>query len=87
MGYDQKYGQVTTERGSIPVDEPVIVFRAQDTMAPGAVYAYLTLCKQGGASEVHIDGVRAVYEALIQWQNSHPGQVKIPDTTREQVPE
>ena len=33
MGIDAKYGRVTTERGDIGEDEPVVVFRAQDNQS------------------------------------------------------
>jgi hypothetical protein len=34
VAVDRKYGRVTTERGTIGEDEPVIVFRAQSSSWP-----------------------------------------------------
>jgi hypothetical protein len=49
MGYDRKYGQVTTEHDDIPDDEPVIVFRARDRFVPAMLGYYLAACERGGA--------------------------------------
>jgi len=43
MGYDGKYGKVTTEHGNIPDDEPVIVFRGRDKIIPAMLRFYLEM--------------------------------------------
>lgn len=40
MGYDSKYGKITTEFGNIPEDEPVFILRGQDKLADFALREY-----------------------------------------------
>jgi hypothetical protein len=82
MGFDLKYGVVTTEHGEIPDDEPVIVFRARDVKTLGVLTHYLKLCDQGGSPDRHL---RIIAENLVQfarWQEGHPGRLRIPDSER-----
>ena len=80
MGYDGKYGQVTTERKEIPEDEPVIVLRAQDRYMLAALRSYWQACTEGGAGEEHLAAVAETRERVIRWQRANPGKVKVPDT-------
>lgn len=84
MSYDRKYGQVTTERGSIGEDEPVVVFRAQDRLLPALLHAYWQLCDEAGTGMHHLHVISQRIADIQAWQESHP--VKTPDTTPEQVP-
>ena len=43
MGYDGKYGKVTTENKVIPEDEPIFILRGQDILACNAVREYAEL--------------------------------------------
>lgn len=78
MGYDNKYGAVTTEHGSIPDDEPVFVFRSQDALLPEVLSHYRQLCAEAGSPQRHlvlIDEGRARVEA---WQDGH--RTRVPDS-------
>lgn len=51
-GVDLKYGKITTERGSIPDDEPVFLIRASDSCAADAIVEYHRIaCEQGATTE------------------------------------
>jgi hypothetical protein len=85
MGYDGKYGRVTTEFGDIPDDEPVIVFRARDMHTRAVLTHYLQLCDQSGSFSSPVRHLRLVADTLarfISWQEANPGQVKMPDSVR-----
>jgi hypothetical protein len=80
MGYDGKYGQVSTERKEIPEDEPVIVIRAQDALACPLITAYFDLCARRGVGPEHQAAVEQTYTVFADWQEAHPDLVKVPDT-------
>ena len=82
MGYDAKYGNVTTTHGSIPDDEPVIVFRARDTTTPDLLAYYLMRCVKKGSPKRHLDLIVATIERFRRWQVENPDQVKVPDSER-----
>jgi hypothetical protein len=82
MGFDGKYGRVTTEHGDIPEDEPVIVFRAQDKLLPMVLAFYKTCCKSSGSPERHLDLIDESYEGVVQWQTDNQDKVKQPDSER-----
>jgi hypothetical protein len=82
MGYDGKYGKVTTEYGDIPDGEPVLVFRARDKNTPALIAFYHDLCKAGGSPERHLTLVRDAAQRFADWQDQHPDQVKVPDSER-----
>lgn len=82
MGYDSKYGKVTTEHGDIPDDEPVIVFRAQDKLSTDVLTAYYWLCEENGSPERHLKLIKATQAQFGAWQEAHKQQVKIPDSER-----
>ena len=82
MGYDSKYGKVTTEHGDIPDDEPVIVFRAQDKLSADVLAAYHRLCAENGSPERHLNLIAATQARFKVWQRAHKQQVKIPDSER-----
>lgn len=78
MGYDTKYGLVTIERGNIAVDEPVVVFRAQDQLLPKMMRIYQILCEVAGSPQKHLDLIHESNEKIKEWQASHT--TKIPDS-------
>lgn len=80
MGYDLKYGAVTTEHGDIPAGEPVIVFRARDGLAPGVLAHYAQLCRDAGSPDFHVALALENERAFRQWQEENPQQVRVPDS-------
>lgn len=82
MGYDGKYGHVTTEHGDIPADEPVLVFRARDALTCPLISHYHELCKKKGSPPRHLELIEETYTRFADWQEANPGKVKIPDSER-----
>lgn len=80
MGYDGKYGRVTTEHGNIGEDEPVIVFRAQDKLLPEVLLAYYQLCAQNGSPSFHLKIVEEACERILKWQHTPGNFTKIPNS-------
>ena len=78
MAIDIKYGQVTTEKGDIPDDEPVIVFRARDILLPTVLASYYNLCSEAGSPPHHLNGILEAREAVVEWQKTH--DTKVPDS-------
>jgi hypothetical protein len=78
MGYDGKYGQVTTEYGSIPADEPVIVFRARDITTVDLLGYYVLRCVKKGSPRRHLLLVIAAIERFRRWQAANPDKVRVP---------
>ena len=75
MGVDSKYGRVTTERGTIGYDEPVVVFRAQDQLLPKLLKVYKILCELAGSPEHHIALIHETAMTVKEWQANHWSQV------------
>lgn len=82
MGFDQKYGHVTTEHGDIPDDEPVIVFRARDITTPDLLAYYLMRCVKRGSPKRHLDLIVSTIELFRLWQAANRDKVKVPDSER-----
>ena len=82
MGYDSKYGKVTTEHGDIPADEPVVIFRAQDRLSVNVLKLYYELCKANGSPDRHLSLISGAMMRFAAWQEQHRAQVKIPDSER-----
>lgn len=80
MGNETKYGRVTTQHGEIPEDEPVFLFRAQDQLLPQVLDYYRDLCKEAGSPLHHLTGIAEAKMDVAQWQDRHPGDVKVPGT-------
>lgn len=78
MGYDRKYGRVTTERGTIGDDEPVVVVRAQDRLMPYLLEYYRDLCIDAGSPQHHLDLIEGTCQAVIEWQKNN--FTKIPNS-------
>jgi hypothetical protein len=75
VGIDGKYGRVTTERGTIGADEPVIVFRAQDKLLPDLLEMYGILCKHAGSPGRHLDLIDEALQTVRSWQAGNYTQV------------
>jgi hypothetical protein len=81
MGFDSKYGKVTTEYGDIPDDEPVFVFRAQDVIASTAIRRYASLCvTQPEVPRRHIELTLLAAEQFEKWREDHPDRVRLPNS-------
>ena len=80
MGYDGKYGNVTTEFGDIPDDEPVIVFRARDVTTDALLTYYAMLAVNAGSPRRHIDLVYGTHSRFRAWQEANPDKVRVPDS-------
>jgi hypothetical protein len=78
MAQENKYGKITTERGSIPEDEPVFLLRAQDVAALPTLGDYLENCRAAGASQAHMDGISSAIHRFHDWQESHTAKVPGP---------
>jgi hypothetical protein len=82
MGYDGKYGLITTQYGDIPPDEPVIVFQGRDALVPKLLRLYAGLCEQAGSPQRHIELVEGTGGEMLGWQARNPDQVRKPDSER-----
>ena len=82
MGYDGKYGKVTTEHGNIPDDEPVIVFRGRDILLPAVLANYAEMCESERSPEGHVELVRETAQRITCWQQENWSRVKVPDSAR-----
>lgn len=83
MGFDGKYGKVTTEFGDIPDSEPVLVFRAQDLLLPAVLFEYRRLAEAFGSPEKHLDLIRDARLRVLAWQRENP--TRIPTSERHAV--
>lgn len=82
MGYDRKYGLVTTEHGDIPADEPVIVFRGQDRHLPKVLAFYHFLCLTASSPMRHLRIIAESARHIQGWQDDNPDKVRNPDSER-----
>jgi hypothetical protein len=85
VAHDWKYGQVTTERGTIAPDEPVFVIRGRDMSAPDAIDAYASAAALHGADDELVSVVHERAEAMREWQRQHPDSLKVPDIAPGQI--
>lgn len=67
MAQDLKYGTVTTERGSIPDDEPVFLLRGRDALAAFALDAYWEAACMTCRAEGFRDKVDQVRASFRKW--------------------
>lgn len=84
MGYDLKYGNVTTERGDIGDDEPVIVFRAQDEILPAVLDWYRAECARRGSPQRHLHAIDDGRAAVCAWQQG--GHTQVPQSATYEPP-
>jgi hypothetical protein len=82
MGYDGKYGTVTTQFGDIPDDEPVIVFRARDITTDKLLPYYAMLIMKAGSPQRHLNLVSEAHRRFRAWRKANPDQVRVPDSER-----
>jgi len=84
MAIDLKYGRVTMEKGDVGEDEPVIVFRAQDSLLPKLLSHYLYLCINAGSPNHHLNAILNVRQFIMNWQKNHHTQVPRSDSLRDE---
>jgi len=85
MGYDRKYGKVTTEHGNIGENEPVVVFRAQDKLLPKLLAYYHLFCLKAGSPRRHLDIILNTKEVIEDWQARNPTRVPTSDSSKERL--
>lgn len=83
MGFDGKYGKVTTEFGDIPDSEPVLVFRAQDRLLPAVLFEYRRLADAFGSPEKHLALIDSARERVMAWQAEN--STRVPTSERHDV--
>ena len=84
MGYDGKYGTITTEYGDIPDDEPVILFRARDNRTGLLLAYYRALCESEGSPQRHLNLIEGTRRRFLDWQEANRDKVRVPDSERSQ---
>lgn len=78
MGIDRKYGKVTTEFGNIGVDEPVVVFRAQDATLPDVLLKATQIAMILNSPARDIEILLNTFKTVTMWQHNNRKKVKIP---------
>lgn len=64
----------------IPPDEPCLVIRAQDVLAPGILDTYIARYNVLSAGDPGVVEELMVHRRkLTEWQMDHPGHVKVAD--------
>lgn len=82
MAIDLKYGLVTVENepgNPFGDDEPVLILRGRDRLAPKAIVAYVKLCMMDGTERPHLDLLLDAHGVFVAWQEANPTLVKQPD--------
>lgn len=74
MAIDAVLGEVTTEKGDIPADEPVVVLRGSDPVAPTVLDALRLELKRADRHQ-ESERTRKVMHYVDGWQAMHPDQV------------
>lgn len=82
MAIDLKYGYVAVEHKGPDEDEPVIVFRAQDSEVPKLLNEYHDLCEAAGSPEHHLAAIMESKVRIERWQQEHPDRVRVPNSNR-----
>jgi hypothetical protein len=85
MAEDRKFkfenGQFVNRKSgeAIPVDEPVILFRARDRHAYDVLRAYLTMA----SDPHHREAIKDMMALFADYQQRHPDRMKEPGITRD----
>ena len=87
MGYDRKYGKVTTEFGTIGEDEPVVVFRAQDKLLVDVMAYYMMRCAKAGSPTRHIKIALNTLETIKNWQMRFGYKVPASESSKHRLAE
>ena len=68
----QTSGDLTKLDGTpIPDDEPLMLFRAKDTLLPKLLEQYHELCKEAGSPEEHLSDLQEQIDLIRDWQAAH----------------
>lgn len=71
---------IKTETGEVlPHEEPLILFRAKDTLLRRMIAFYRDLCLTHGSPRRHLDGIDAEGRKVEQFAAAYPERMKIPD--------
>lgn len=80
MPIDSKYGRVTLEnQRNIGDDEPVVVFRAQDSLLPKLLKVYRYFCELAGSPAHHLAAIDQAAVDVKAWQASNRAKVPTSD--------
>lgn len=71
MGISAKYGRITTEKGDIPEDEPVFLFRASDKTLPTILSRYYGMCQEMGTTAEQLQFLDKAIHDIVAWQASN----------------
>ena len=85
MGYDSKYGKVTTEFGNIGENEPVVVFRAQDKLLPKILAYYHLFCLKAGSPRRHLNIILDTKEQVENWQVKNITKVPTSESSKNRL--
>lgn len=78
MGYDHKYGKITTEFGNIGEDEPVVMFRARDALLPRVLMYYHLFCMKSDCPRFHLTAILDTFYNITQWQFNNKEKIRFP---------
>ena len=79
-GKYQTSGDLTKLDGTpIPEDEPLILFRAHDTLLVDLLEYYMELCKRAGSPQSQTDLLQQRIDEIKSWQSTHQDLLKVPD--------
>jgi len=71
---------IVNEKGDlIPPDEPIVLFRAKDTLALRLLLEYETDCCAQKVYGFHIAGIRDMIRDFIYFRARNPARMKLPD--------
>lgn len=87
MGYDRKYGKVTTEFGDIPDHEPVVIFRSQDKLIIDVLAYYVLKCVKAGSPMRHVRIVLNTIGFIREWQSIHGSRIPNSDSSASRLVE
>jgi len=82
MALDNKYGKVTLEHGDIGEDEPVVVFRASDTLLPRVLAYYHLFCMKLDSPKRHLDLIFDSREKVLKWQEENGSRVPTSENSK-----
>ena len=74
---------VKTSNGEeVPLDEPLMFFRARDRNVLQMLIYYRELCRHDHCTDYHMEGIANRIEAFQAFKKEHPERMKQPGITR-----
>jgi len=67
------------------VERDFVVFVPRDKLLPELLRHYRLLCEAAGANALHLEAIDQLRVRVMKWQQDHPKEVKIPDTSPGEV--